>query len=95
MKKAQLENLFNWFIAMILVFGMLTFSMFWYKPWQAIDNSISPKIDASYCSGGRCATDIPPQARRNQAIIPIIMIGGVVLIAFFSSLKKDPNYPYQ
>ena len=95
-KKAQLGDFaINWLIAMILVFGMISFTMLWYKPWQTIDNSLSPKIDASYCAGGKCATDIPAQARRNQVVIPVILIGGVILMAFLASLKRDPNVPYE
>lgn len=95
-KKGQdLMPLLNWFIAMILIFGMVMFSMMWNKPWQAVDHAISPQIDASYESQGRSALDIPPQARKNQKIIPVILVGGVILVAFFGSIKRDPNRPYE
>lgn len=94
-KKAQLEVGLNWLIAMIVIFAILIFSMIWYKPWQMLDSKISPQIDSSYCAGGKCATDIPPQQRRNQEVIPLIFIGGVILIAFLASIKRDPNRPYE
>jgi hypothetical protein len=95
-KKSQVgEVLVNWIVAMIVVFGLIIFSMLWFKPWQKIDSAISPKIDSSYQAGGNYATDIPVQQRRNQAVIPIILIGGTILIAVFASIKRDPNHPYQ
>lgn len=95
MKKAQLEVGLNWIIAMIVVFTLILFSMLWFRPWQMIDNAITPHIDSSYSAGGKSALDIPVQARRNQALIPVILIGGTILIAFFASIKRDPNVPYE
>lgn len=94
-KKGQLEAMFTWMIALIVIAAIFMFFMVWMKPWQAIDHAISPKIDPNYCSGGKCATDIPPIARRNQGLVPVIMIFGVLTMAVLASLRKDPNYPQQ
>lgn len=93
-KRGQLELLMNWFMAMVLIFGFVIFFMVWVKPWQEIDNKITPQIDDSAYSGDTVPSDLLPQIRRNQAIGPILMIVGVLGIAIMSSLRRDPNRPY-
>jgi len=95
-KKGQLaEFAYNWIIGLIVLFILIIFTMIWFKPWQAIDNEISPKIDSSYQAGGKYAEDLPGQFRKNQRVIPFIFIGGVIVILVLLSIKQDPNYPYE
>ena len=95
-KKGQLEAMFTWIVALIVIFVIYLFVMIWIKPWQAVDNALTPKIDASYSgTNGKCADDIPPIARRNQMLVPLIMMIGVLVMAILASLRKDPNYPNQ
>ena len=94
-KKAQAEVLLNWFIAIAVIFLIVLFSMIWLgNPWQKVDSSISPMIDNTYCGEDTCADDLPPQFRRNQGLVPVIIIIAVLLIAFLSGIRRDPNVPY-
>ncbi len=94
-KKAQLEVAFNWLVALVLIFTVFITFMVWNKPWQTFDNKISPKIDTSYEAGGKTAVDLMPQVRRNQALVPVIIIGAILAWAILSTIKPDPNYPFQ
>lgn len=95
-KKSQLaEFAYNWIVGLIILFIIIIFSMIWYKPWQTIDEKISPMIDTSYAAGGKNVSNLPPQFRKNQQLIPVIFIGGVIVILVLISLKQDPNRPYQ
>ena len=95
-KKAQLaEFAYNWIVGLIVLFAIITFSMLWFKPFQSIDNAITPMINTSYQANGKYVEDLPNQFRRNQIVLPTIFIGGVIIILVLISLKQDPNYPYQ
>ena len=95
-KKAQLaEFAYNWITGLVVLFIIIIFSMIWFNPWQVIDSELTPLIDPSYEALGKKATDLPPQFRKNQVVIPVIFIGGVIVILVLLSIKQDPNYPYQ
>lgn len=95
-KKAQLESVFNWFVALILIFGIFIGYMAFTKPWQMVDHKLTPQID-SYEMGteNRDIRDLLPRARSTPSTAVVILIGSIILWAILSSLKQDPNYPIQ
>lgn len=95
-KKGDLGNtVINWFVAMILVFGIIIGYALWLQPWQSIDNALSPMAVSLPTSNGHNYLEIQQQARNQQSLVPYLLVGGVILIAVFASIRPDPNYPQQ
>lgn len=86
----------TWFVAMILLFGVFVGFMVFNKPWQKFTGVVDPKIPDTYTANdGSNARELLPIFKRNQALVPVILMGVIVLWAFLASLKQDPNYPVQ
>ena len=95
-KKAELGNaVINWFIATVLVFGIIITYAVWQKPWQMIDNNLAPQAVSMLLNNGHDFREIQQQARNQQSLVPLIYILGAIVIAVFASIKMNPNYPYQ
>lgn len=95
-KKSQLaEFAHTWIVGLAIIFFIIIFSMIWFEPWQMVDHILTPKIDNSYQANGQYVEDLPKQFRRNQVVIPIIFLGGMIIYLVLASMKQDPNVPYE
>jgi len=89
-KKAQ-QALINWFIALVLIFAIALGYFAVTKPFQYIDHQLSPQINIT--TDTQDGQEVVNKIRRYWVVWPIILIGSIILWAFFSSIKQDPNYP--
>ena len=94
-KKAQMEALANWFYALIIIFVITMGFIVFTKPIRIVDEKISAQLEGATYGGKNIVEDVFPRIRKNYIAMPVILIGGVLLIAFLASLKQDPNYPQQ
>jgi len=79
------------FIIFIIVIGFIVFT----KPIRIVDAKLVEHLNGSTYAGKDVANELFPKIRKNYIAVPLILIVGTLLIAVLSSLKQDPNYPYQ
>jgi len=85
--------LFNWFIAMILIFTVLVIYFVMTRPFQIVDDTLSPRINLT--TDNNDAKTVLSKIRIYWTVWPVIIIASIIFWAFLTSLKQDPNYPYQ
>jgi len=89
-KKGQI---INWLWAMMVIFAIIIGWWLLLKPWQAIDNAVSPLVTID--AGTNNGQDVISTIRKYWYSFPLVLIGSTLIWAFFSSLRQDPNYPQQ
>ena len=97
-KKAQYmpespNPLFNWFTAMILIFMCLVIYYVMTRPFQIVDDTLSPRINLT--TDNNDAREVLSKIRMYWVVWPVIIITSIIFWAFLTSLKQDPNHPYQ
>ena len=90
----------NWFWALILILFISTAYFAMTKPFQFVDNQLSPQINftkenTASATNTNHAQEVINKVRMYWVVWPILIIAFLILWAFFSSLKQDPNFPYQ
>lgn len=83
-------------MALILILFVATAYFAFTKPFRFIDDQYSPKINFTKdAAKTEEAQEVINKVRLYWVVWPILIIAFLILWAFFSSLKQDPNYPYQ
>ena len=98
-KKAQYYSqpepgggIWTWFIAFILLFTVLVLYFTITKPFIAVDDELSPRINLTTANND--AQEVVNKIRLYWAVWPIMILASIILWAFFNSIKQDPNHPY-
>ena len=86
------SGVWMWFLALIMLFTVLTLYFTMTKPFVAVDNELSPRINLTTANND--AQEIINKIRLYWLVWPIMIATAIILWAFFSSLKQDPNHPY-
>ena len=86
----------NWFIGLGLIFLIGIGWMLLTKPFVKLDNSIEPLLDDSkYENQDNKPIDVVKTVRKYWVAFPIVLIVSIIVWMYLSSLKQDPNYPYE
>lgn len=89
-------SLMPWFFALLLIFFIAVAYFAFTKPFQFIDDQYSSEINFTKSpTRTNDAQEVINKVRMYWVVWPVIIIAFIILWAFFSSLKQDPNYPYQ
>jgi len=83
----------NWFIALFLIFAVAVLYFSMTKAFIQVDDVASPLINLT--TDNNDAQQVLSKVRMYWIAWPLIIIASIILWAFFTSLKQDPNYPYQ
>jgi len=89
-RKAQLMN---WFIALILILYISIAYFVMTKPFQYVDQHLSPMVNIT--TPTQDGQEVINKIRMYWVVWPILILAFIILWAFFSSLRQDPNFPYQ
>lgn len=81
------------FIAMILIFTALVIYFTMTRPFQAVDDKLSPKINLT--TSNNDAQEIVHKIRLYWVIWPVVIIVSIIIWALLMVTRQDPNYPYQ
>ena len=94
--KTKKASLMPWFFVLILIFFIAVAYFAFTKPFRFIDDQYSPKINfTKSVTMTDNAQEVINKVRLYWIVWPIIIIAFLIIWAFFSSLRQDPNYPYQ
>jgi len=85
-------GLMNWFVALMLIMFVSVAYFAITKPFQYVDHYATPRINLTTATG-QDADEVVNKVRMYWRVWPIIIIASLILWAFFTSLKQDPNYP--
>ena len=88
-KKASLTN---WIWALVVIFIISIIYMVMHRPFVMVDDKLSPMINMT-TNSGQDAQEVVNKVRMYWRIWPVLLIVTILLWAFFTSLKQDPNYP--
>ena|SRR3990167_6428804 len=81
------------FMAMILIFTVLVIYFTMTKPFQVVDDTLSPRINLT--TDNNDAQEVLNKIRRYWVVWPIIIITGLLFWALVMVVRQDPNYPMQ
>lgn len=85
-------SLMNWFIALLLIMFISTAYYAFTKPFQFIDHYATPRVNLTTDDGHSAQTTLA-KIRNYWMIWPVLIAAFLIIWAFLSSLKQDPNYP--
>lgn len=89
-KKSQLKN---WFVALMLIM-FVSIAYYAVTPaFRYIDDQYGTQINLT--TSTHDAQNVVSTIRMYWRVWPVIVLASLILWAFFSSLKQDPNYPVQ
>ena len=83
--------LWSLFIAMILIFTVVVIYLVMTRPFQIVDDKLSPKINLT--TDNNDAQEVLNKIRLYWVVWPVIIITSIIFWAVLMSLKQDPNYP--
>ena len=98
-KKAQYvpaepsHPLWSIFTAMIFIFTVIVIYLVMTRPFQIVDDKLSPKINLT--TDNNDAQQVLSKIRMYWVVWPVIIITSLILWALFMAIRQDPNHPYQ
>lgn len=81
------------FIAMILIFTVLVIYFTMTRPFEVVDDKLSPKINLT--TDNNNAQQIVNKVRLYWVVWPLIIIVSIIFWALIMVVRQDPNHPYQ
>lgn len=89
----QTHPLWAVFIVMILIFTVVVIYLTMTRPFQTVDDKLSPMINLT--TDNNDAQAVIHKIRLYWVVWPVIIIVSIIIWALVMMVRQDPNYPYQ
>lgn len=81
------------FMAMILIFTIIVIYLTMTRPFQVVDDKLSPMINLT--TDNNDTQQVINKIRLYWVVWPVIIITSIVYWAFVMVVRQDPNHPLQ